>query len=59
MLFDLKLYFDENICCAPSDSNNEKTIIFNYDTFQRILSDFAFKECSRRQRRRSIPILVR
>lgn len=45
MLIDLKLYFDENICCAPTNSNNEKTMIFNYDTFQRILSDLHSNPC--------------
>lgn len=59
MLIDLKLYFDDNICCAPTNSNDEENTIFNYDTFQRILSDFAFEECSRHQRCRSILILVR
>lgn len=45
MLIDLKLYFDENICCAPTNSNDENTIIFNYDTFQRILSDLHSNPC--------------
>lgn len=55
MLIDLKLYFDENICCSPTNSNDEntscftagfeETIIFNYDTFQRILSDLHSNPC--------------
>ena len=44
MLFDLKLYFDDNICCAPTKTNPETTI-FNYDTFQRILSDLHSNPC--------------
>lgn len=44
MLFDLKLYFDDNICCAP-DQPNLDDFQFNYDTFQRILSDLHSNPC--------------
>lgn len=45
MLIDLKLYFDDNICCAPTNSNDEENTIFNYDTFQRILTDLHSNPC--------------
>ena len=44
MLLDLKLYFDENQCCAPTQINSDD-FQFNYDTFQRILSDLHSNPC--------------
>lgn len=44
MLLDLKLYFDKNQCCAPTQINSDD-FQFNYDTFQRILSDLHSNPC--------------
>lgn len=45
MLIDLKLYFDENPCCLNSNQTNTEQTLFNYDTFQRILSDLHSNPC--------------
>ena len=45
MLIDLKLYFGENPCCLNTNQSKTDNIIFNYDTFQRILSDLHSNPC--------------